>query len=198
MEKGSHLLVSQRVWEQVIFSLYLSHLLIFFQTWIQQSQHHKCDANTQISTGGSTVYSYFFANGFKNELALVMNILLLSRKAHYYCFVNVPQRPMNWTILRFRCFWKVEEPLRRTYIREGDSVREVGSLEVTLKGIMDIGFFLFLFVLASFVSTWHSWSYHRERSISWGNASMRSNCKAFSQLVIKRESPLWVVPSLGW
>jgi hypothetical protein len=43
------------------------------------------------------------------------------------------------------------------------------------------------YVLASFVSTWHSWSYHRERSFSWGNASMRSNCKAFSQLVIKGE-----------
>jgi hypothetical protein len=47
-----------------------------------------------------------------------------------------------------------------------------------------------LVVLASFVSTWHSWSYHRERSFSWGNASMRSNCKAFSQLVIKGERPL--------
>jgi len=45
-------------------------------------------------------------------------------------------------------------------------------------------------VLASFVSTWHSWSYHRKRSFSWGNASMRSNCKAFSQLVIKGERPL--------
>ena len=45
-------------------------------------------------------------------------------------------------------------------------------------------------VLASFVSTWHSWSYHRERIFSWGNASMRSNCKAFSQLVIKGERPL--------
>jgi hypothetical protein len=40
------------------------------------------------------------------------------------------------------------------------------------------------------VSTWHSWSYHRERSFSWRNASMRSNCKAFSQLVIKGERPL--------
>ena len=30
-----------------------------------------------------------------------------------------------------------------------------------------------------------SWSYHRERSLSWENASMRSSCKAFSQLVIK-------------
>jgi hypothetical protein len=29
------------------------------------------------------------------------------------------------------------------------------------------------------------WSYYRERSFSWGNASMRSSCKAFSQLVIK-------------
>ena len=35
------------------------------------------------------------------------------------------------------------------------------------------------------VSTWHSWSYHREKSFRWGNASMRSSCKSFSQLVIK-------------
>jgi hypothetical protein len=47
-------------------------------------------------------------------------------------------------------------------------------------------------VLASFVSTWHSWSYHRERSFTWGNASMRFSCKAFSQLVIKGERPLVV------
>jgi hypothetical protein len=40
------------------------------------------------------------------------------------------------------------------------------------------------------VSTWHSWSYHRGRSFSWGNASMRSSCKAFSQLVIKGRGPL--------
>jgi hypothetical protein len=40
------------------------------------------------------------------------------------------------------------------------------------------------------VSTWHSWSYHRERSISWGNASMRFSCKAFSQLVIKMGGPI--------
>jgi hypothetical protein len=45
-------------------------------------------------------------------------------------------------------------------------------------------------VLANFVSTSHSWSYHRKRSFSWGNASMRSSCKAFSQLVIKGERPL--------
>ena len=45
-------------------------------------------------------------------------------------------------------------------------------------------------VLASFVSTWHSWSYHIERSFSWGNASMRSSCRAFSQLEIKGERPL--------
>jgi hypothetical protein len=35
------------------------------------------------------------------------------------------------------------------------------------------------------VSTWHKLDYHRERSLPWGNASMRSSCKAFSQLVIK-------------
>jgi hypothetical protein len=29
------------------------------------------------------------------------------------------------------------------------------------------------------------WSYHRERSFSWGSASMRSSYKAFSQLEIK-------------
>ena len=39
------------------------------------------------------------------------------------------------------------------------------------------------------------WSYHRKRSFSWWNASTRSSCKAFSQLVIKVEFPLWVVPS---
>jgi hypothetical protein len=33
-------------------------------------------------------------------------------------------------------------------------------------------------------------SYHKERSYSWGNASMRSSCKAFSQLVFKGEGPL--------
>jgi hypothetical protein len=30
-----------------------------------------------------------------------------------------------------------------------------------------------------------SWSYHREKSLPSGNASMRSSCKAFSQLVTK-------------
>jgi hypothetical protein len=30
-----------------------------------------------------------------------------------------------------------------------------------------------------------SWSCHRERSLPWGNASMRSSCGAFYQLVIK-------------
>jgi hypothetical protein len=34
------------------------------------------------------------------------------------------------------------------------------------------------------------WSYHRETSFSWGSASMRSSCKAFSQLVIKWGGPL--------
>jgi hypothetical protein len=33
------------------------------------------------------------------------------------------------------------------------------------------------------------WSYHRERN-SWGNASTRSSCKAFSQLVFKGGGPL--------
>ena len=49
------------------------------------------------------------------------------------------------------------------------------------------------------VSAWHSWSYHRERSHPWGNASTRSIYKAFSQLVIKvgELSPLRFVPPLG-
>jgi hypothetical protein len=42
------------------------------------------------------------------------------------------------------------------------------------------------------------WSYHRERSFSWKNASTRSSCRTFSQLVIKGKGPLWVGPSLGW
>ena len=46
-------------------------------------------------------------------------------------------------------------------------------------------------VLAGFVCQLDtSWSYHRERSFSWGSASMRSSCGAFSQLMIKREGPL--------
>ena len=36
------------------------------------------------------------------------------------------------------------------------------------------------------VSTWHRWSYHRERRFRWGTASMISSCKTFSQFVIKR------------
>ena len=47
------------------------------------------------------------------------------------------------------------------------------------------------FVLASFMYQLDTgWSYHRERSFSWGSASMRSSCGAFSQLVIKGEGPL--------
>jgi hypothetical protein len=34
------------------------------------------------------------------------------------------------------------------------------------------------------------WSYHRERSFSWGNASMGSSCGTFSQLVIKKGGSL--------
>jgi hypothetical protein len=46
-------------------------------------------------------------------------------------------------------------------------------------------------VLAGFVCQLDiGWSYHRERSFSWGNASMRSSCGAFSQLVIKGWGPL--------
>jgi hypothetical protein len=43
-------------------------------------------------------------------------------------------------------------------------------------------------VLAGFVCQLDTgWSYHRERSFSWGNASIRSSCGAFCQLVIKGE-----------
>ena len=46
-------------------------------------------------------------------------------------------------------------------------------------------------VLADFVCQPDTgWSYHRDRSFRWGNASMRSSCKAFSQLVISRGEPL--------
>jgi hypothetical protein len=34
------------------------------------------------------------------------------------------------------------------------------------------------------------WSYPRERSFSWGTASTRSSCGAFSQLVIKEGGPI--------
>jgi hypothetical protein len=43
-------------------------------------------------------------------------------------------------------------------------------------------------ILAGFVCQLDtSWSYHRERSLHGGNASMRSSCKAFSQLETKEE-----------
>ena len=46
-------------------------------------------------------------------------------------------------------------------------------------------------VLAGFVCQLDTGcSYYRERSFSWGNASMRSSCGAFSQLVIKGEGLL--------
>ena len=59
------------------------------------------------------------------------------------------------------------------------------------KGILISTVFPLDAVLAGFVCQFDtSWSYHRERSFSWGNASMRSSCKAFSQLVIKGEGSL--------
>jgi hypothetical protein len=46
-------------------------------------------------------------------------------------------------------------------------------------------------VLAGFVCQLDTgWSYHRERSFSWGNASMTSSYMAFSQLVIKVGGPI--------
>ena len=45
-------------------------------------------------------------------------------------------------------------------------------------------------VLAGFVCQLDiSWSYHREKSFSWGSASMRSSCGAFSHLAINRGGP---------
>jgi hypothetical protein len=49
---------------------------------------------------------------------------------------------------------------------------------------------LLLGVLAGFMCQLDTgWSYHRERSFSWGSASIRSSCGAFSLLVIKRGGP---------
>ena len=46
-------------------------------------------------------------------------------------------------------------------------------------------------VLAGFMCQLDTgWSYHRERSFSWGDASTRSTCGAFSQVVIKGGGPL--------
>ena len=46
-------------------------------------------------------------------------------------------------------------------------------------------------VLAGFVYQLDtSWSYHRQRSLPLGNVSMRSSCKAFSQLVIEWGRPI--------
>jgi hypothetical protein len=46
-------------------------------------------------------------------------------------------------------------------------------------------------VLAGFVCPLDTgWSFHRERSFGWENASMRPNCKAFSQLVVNVGGPI--------
>jgi len=37
-----------------------------------------------------------------------------------------------------------------------------------------------------------------EKGASLEEMLLRSSCKAFSQLVIKGEGPLWMMPSLGW
>jgi hypothetical protein len=53
-----------------------------------------------------------------------------------------------------------------------------------------IGICMCTCVLAGFVCQLDtSWSYHRERSLPWGNASMRSGCKAFYQLVMGGGGP---------
>jgi hypothetical protein len=41
------------------------------------------------------------------------------------------------------------------------------------------------------------WGYHRERSFSGGDATIRSSCGLFSQLVIKGERPL-VGGAISW
>ena len=47
-----------------------------------------------------------------------------------------------------------------------------------------------LAVLAGFMCQLDTgWGYHRERSFSWGSASMRSSCGEFSQLVVKTGGP---------
>jgi hypothetical protein len=53
-------------------------------------------------------------------------------------------------------------------------------------------------VLAGFVCQLDTgWSYHRERSFSWGSASMTASCGAFSLLVIKRAHGRWCKPWAG-
>jgi hypothetical protein len=65
--------------------------------------------------------------------------------------------------------------------------KALDGLEVVKEEIMET-FRLYWLVLCCQLDT--SWSYHRERSLPWGNGSMRSSCKSFSQLVIKRGGPL--------
>ena len=51
--------------------------------------------------------------------------------------------------------------------------------------------FLNVGVLAGFVCQLDkSWNHHIKRTFSRGNASIRSSCKALSQLVINREGPI--------
>jgi hypothetical protein len=73
----------------------------------------------------------------------------------------------------------IEEKFALEYVESGSLATHIEEL--------DTRWCLYWLVLCQ-VDT--GWSYHRERSFSWGNASMRSSCESFSQLVIKGERPL--------
>jgi hypothetical protein len=79
-------------------------------------------------------------------------------------------------------------------------IRKTTTFTVVTNNVKYLGVTLYWLVLCPLDT---GGSYHREMSFSWGNASTRSRCKAFSQLVIKgREAPcewdyLWA-GSLGF
>jgi hypothetical protein len=74
---------------------------------------------------------------------------------------------------------------------EAEAVVAAGGAAEPLRSSGKRGSSATLSMLAGFVCQLDSgWSHHRERSLSWGNASMRSSCKAFAQLVIKGERPI--------
>jgi hypothetical protein len=100
-----------------------------------------------------------------------------------------PVTRAGWTCIALQdlclsgpCFWRLSILL---------SYRMLGVIEA--EHTCPVYWFIFVCRLDT------SWSYHRERSLPWGNASMRSSCKVFSQLVIKggRSTCGWCHPWAG-
>jgi hypothetical protein len=74
---------------------------------------------------------------------------------------------------------------------EEENMKKIHILSASTKKLQRSHISKLIAVLAGFLCQLDtSWSFHRERSFSWGNILMRSSCKEFSQLMIKGEGPI--------